>query len=111
MRPTEDPISEPAIFWDILLQLIAEGRVIPVVGRDALMVADEGRAQLLYPHLAEKLALSLEVPASDLPEGNELNEVACRYIAANKPVDDYPPGRTRWPSSRISRTIRRFRTR
>jgi hypothetical protein len=91
LPPTEDPISESAIFWDILLQLIAEGRVIPVVGRDALMVADEGRAQLLYPHLAEKLAVSLGVPSSDLPEGNELNEVACRYIATGNLVDDVYP--------------------
>jgi hypothetical protein len=55
------------------------------------MVVDEGRTRLLYPYLAEKLARSLGVPSSDLPEGNEINEVACRYIASGNLVDDVYP--------------------
>jgi len=49
------------IFWEILIQLIEEGQVIPVVGRDLLTVGDAGGPKLLYPYLAEKLAASLGV--------------------------------------------------
>jgi hypothetical protein len=74
-----------------LLQLIEEGRVIPVVGRDLLTVNDAGAPKLLYPYLAEKLGAALEVSAANLPEGDELNEIACRYISANNRVEDIYP--------------------
>ena len=71
--------------------MIAEGRVIPIVGRDLLAIPDQGGSKLLYPYLAEKLAASLGVSAEGLPEGEELNEVACRYISAGNLVDDVYP--------------------
>ena len=85
------PITESPIFWEILLQLIEEGKVIPVVGRDLLTVSDADGARLLYPYLAQKLAAKLGVPADNLPDGDELNEVACRYITAGKLVEDIYP--------------------
>jgi len=83
-------MSESAIFWEILIQLIEEGQVIPVVGRDLLTV-DVGGSRLLYPYLAEKLAVSLAVSPDNLPDGEELNEVACRYITEGNRVEDIYP--------------------
>lgn len=79
------------MFWDVLLQLIEEGKVIPVVGRDLLTVCDVDGPKPLYPYLAEKLAVSLEVSPENLPAGEELNEVACRYISAGNRVEDIYP--------------------
>src|SRR5215471_10384371 len=79
------------MFWDILLQLIEEGQVIPVVGRDLLTISDGDRPKLLYPYLAEKLAVALEVSPENLPDGEELNEVACRFISAGNRVEDIYP--------------------
>jgi TIR domain/SIR2-like domain len=80
-------------FWEVLLQLIEEGQLIPLVGRDLLTVGDADGPKLLYPYLAEKLAVALEVPPENLPDGEELNEVACRFISAspgNRVEDIYP---------------------
>ena len=49
-------MSESTIFWDQLLQLIDEGRVIPVVGQDLLKLDESSGSQLLYPYLANRLA-------------------------------------------------------
>jgi len=87
----EVSMSESAIFWDILIQLIEEGQVIPVVGQDLLTVSDAGRRTLLYPYLAEKLAAALGISSEDLSDGEELNEVACRYITAGNRVEDIYP--------------------
>jgi len=88
---SESPISESPIFWEILLQLIDEGQIVPVVGRDLLTLKDERGTTLLYPYLAEKLAATLEVPADNLPKGEELNEVACRYISRGDRIEDIYP--------------------
>ena len=79
------------MFWDILLQLIEEGQVIPVVGRDLLTVSDGDGPKLLYPYLADKLADALEVSPKNLRDGDEINEVACRFISAGNRVEDIYP--------------------
>lgn len=66
--------------WDQLLQFIEEGRVVPIIGQELLRVRMEGRDESLYAYLARRLADYLHVSANDLPEGGELNAVACRYI-------------------------------
>src|SRR5581483_10011046 len=73
--------TESSIFWDQLIELIEEGRVVPVVGQDLLTVPGAGNRQLFYPYLADRLATYLEVTPGNLPEGNELDTVACRYLA------------------------------
>jgi len=57
----EVPISESVIFWEILIQLIEEGQVIPVVGRDLLNRGRCGWPEAPLSYLAEKLAASLGV--------------------------------------------------
>jgi hypothetical protein len=72
------------LFWDQLLQFIAEGRVVPIIGRDLLTVNYQGVEVQLYPFLAQLLAEYLGVPAEELPEGDELNTIACRYLEKDK---------------------------
>jgi hypothetical protein len=75
-----------SIFWDRLIHLLEEGKVVPVVGQDLLTIPEASGHTLLYPYLAERLAKYLRVPTDDLPEGSELNEVACRYLSKGKPL-------------------------
>ena len=79
-------MADTDLFWDQLLELIDEGRVVPIVGQDLLTVPELNGQTRLYPLLAQKLAAYLGVSDRDLPPGAELNEVACRYIARGKPV-------------------------
>jgi hypothetical protein len=73
-------------FWDPLIQLIDERKVVPVVGQDLLTVPETTGHTHLYPYLATRLAAYLDVNAEDLPAGGELNEVACRYLSKGKPI-------------------------
>src|SRR4051812_22518021 len=79
-------MAESSIFWDQLIQLIEEGKVVPVVGQDLLSVPESTGHRLLCPFLAARLAKYLKVSADDLPSGAELNEVACRYLSKGKPA-------------------------
>ncbi|HEX2210527.1 MAG TPA: toll/interleukin-1 receptor domain-containing protein [Longimicrobium sp.] len=66
-------------FWSSLLDLMEEGRVVPVVGPDAVVVR-KGRVrrpltQLLAPEVERHLGLTRgKKPATDL------NDVACRFL-------------------------------
>ncbi len=79
------------LFWDQLLQLIAEGHVVPVVGSDLLKVRYQDRDVLLYPLIAQRLAEYLGVPGTDLPEGAEINAVVGRYIEKGNRIEDIYP--------------------
>jgi hypothetical protein len=79
-------IAEPSLFWDQLIQLIEEGRVVPVVGQDLLTLPESSGHKLLYPFLANRLASYLKVSTDELPAGAELNEVAYRYLSRGKPA-------------------------
>jgi len=55
-------------------------------------VEESGAPTLLYPMLARRLAEALDVSPENLREGEELNEVACRYITGGKGgVEDIYP--------------------
>lgn len=80
--------NAPNLFWDRLLQLIAAGHVIPVIGQDLLTVKYKGKDELLYPLMAQELASYLGVSGEDLRPGAEINTVACRYIESGNGVED-----------------------
>ncbi|WP_353063818.1 toll/interleukin-1 receptor domain-containing protein [Tunturibacter psychrotolerans] len=58
---------------------------MPVVGQDLLTLPESTGHKLLYPFLADRLAAYLKVSTDGLPQGAELNEVACRYLSKGKP--------------------------
>ena len=67
------PINESAIFWEILIQLIEEGHVIPVVGRDLLVLRPAelpgvGRVKML---LVRGQGQEERVLGPGLPEGEQ----------------------------------------
>ena len=75
-------------FWDQLLRLIEEDKVVPVVGQDLLTIPESSGHTHLYPYLATRLASYLEVSPDELPPGSELSEVASRFIDAGNPGQD-----------------------
>jgi hypothetical protein len=67
--------------WSKLLQAIARGVVIPIVGRDLLRVQIGGREQLLYEYLAAELATQLEVECG--PSAS-IDQVVAAYLNASR---------------------------
>ena len=65
-------------FWEDLLTLIEDGKVIPVIGSGVVTRGDNG--QPLYPWLAQRLAESLGLPPSALPPKPDLNAVATAHL-------------------------------
>ena len=67
--------------WSKLLQAIARGVVIPIVGRDLLRVQIDGREQLLYEYLATELANQLQVECN--PSAS-IDQVVAAYLNAGR---------------------------
>jgi TIR domain len=67
--------------WNKLLQAIAKGVVIPIVGRDLLRIEVDGRQQLLYEYLAAQLATQLEVGCE--PSAS-IDQVVAAYLNASR---------------------------
>jgi hypothetical protein len=59
-----------------------------VLGQDLLAFHYQGRETLLYPLLARQLAERLRIADVDLPPGDELQEMARRYLATSGDVQD-----------------------
>ena len=64
-----------------LLQAIAKGVVIPIVGRDLLRIQVDGREQLLYEYLAAQLAAQLEV---ECEPSASIDQVVAAYLNASR---------------------------
>jgi hypothetical protein len=67
--------------WSKLLQAIAKGVVIPIVGRDLLRIDVDGREQLLYEYLATQLAAQLEV---ECEPSASIDQVVAAYLNASR---------------------------
>ena len=74
--------------WEQLLDFIADGRVIPVIGPELLMLDLGGEMRLLYSHLAKQLANRLQI---DFEPADTLNKVACRYLSQGGQREDIYP--------------------
>ena len=68
--------------WSKLLQSISKGVVIPIVGRDLLQIEIEGKSQLLYEYLAQRLAKELEVEGCG--PCLSLDQVVAGYLNASR---------------------------
>jgi hypothetical protein len=64
-----------------LLQAIAKGVVIPIVGRDLLRIQIDDREQLLYEYLAAELATQLEVECGPFAS---IDQVVAPYLNAKR---------------------------
>ncbi len=78
MPPTDTSIWED-VLWDDLLPAIEEGQVVPIVGRDLLMVETDSGTQPYHHLLAERIASELKIPTDRLPPDFETNDVVCAY--------------------------------
>ncbi|MFN2623856.1 MAG: toll/interleukin-1 receptor domain-containing protein [Chthoniobacterales bacterium] len=68
--------------WSKLLQSISKGVVIPIIGRDLLQIEIEGKSQLLYEYLAQRLARELEVEGCG--PCLSLDQVVAAYLNASR---------------------------
>ncbi len=75
-----EAIKMEDLFWERFLDVVKEKPVVPIIGRDLLMVQYEGKEVSLYPLLAQLLAKTLGVSGEDLPEGEELHTIASRVM-------------------------------
>ena len=60
MRLGTRTVNHNQIFWDQLLDLIAGGHVIPIIGRDVLSMPSQEGKTFFYPFLAKRLAEPVE---------------------------------------------------
>jgi hypothetical protein len=67
--------------WSKLLQAIAKGVVIPIVGRDLLRIEVDGRDQMLYEYLAAQLTAQLEV---ECETSASIDQVVAAYLNASR---------------------------
>lgn len=85
LRMTEAQIER---LWEQLMVFIEEGRVIPVIGPELIVLEIGGRPVSLYTHLAEQLATRLGI---GVRPADTLNTVACRYLAQGGQREDIYP--------------------
>jgi hypothetical protein len=65
--------------WQDLLYAIEEGKVVPIVGRDLLIVDTEEGPQPFHRVVASRLAGELGVRTELLPSEFDMNDVACAH--------------------------------
>lgn len=65
--------------WENILLAIEDGQVVPIVGRDLLLVDTDAGPRPFHQLVAARLAAELRVPADLLPPAFETNDVACAY--------------------------------
>ena len=66
--------------WDELMQLVGDRKVIPIVGKELLVVAIDGEEMALDQHLAVRLAAALGIKRQRLSQRFDINEVAGAHI-------------------------------
>lgn len=84
MVTSATPGAASPIDWEDLLIAIDDGKVVPVIGRDLLVVASDGGPSLLHRELALRLAAALDVPVAELPAEPDLEDVAHRFLSARR---------------------------
>jgi hypothetical protein len=75
------------VAWSQLEGLLAKRNVIPVIGSDVVVVDGELGKRPLTDYIAKDVAETLELDQG-WNETTTLNDVACRALASNMPIDD-----------------------
>jgi hypothetical protein len=76
------PLWDDAI-WELLLDYIGRGQVIPIVGPALSTVAIEGRELTIQQYVAEQLVKSLSLREG--PPAPTLNDIVSCYLRENRP--------------------------
>jgi hypothetical protein len=72
-------ISNDTTVWEDILLAVEEGQVVPIIGRDLLVVNTEAGPQLYHRLVAERLAAELKIPTEQFPAQFDTNDVICAY--------------------------------
>lgn len=72
--------------WDDLLDSIKGRGVIPILGKELLVVSVEGREVAWESHLAARLAAALSLDTQQLPAEPDLNAVTLLYLRGGGPL-------------------------
>lgn len=70
--------NDETFFWERLLQAIESGKVVPIVGREALLVRTADGLKRYDQVVAQQLAASFRLDPASLPPDFDLNDVICR---------------------------------
>src|SRR5262245_48253016 len=73
-------------FWDRLMPLVEEGRVIPILGQDLLTIDEGEGSRPLMGWLVSKLAQGLGI--ADVGDVRSLHGLTCRYLEDGGELDD-----------------------
>jgi hypothetical protein len=72
-------VSTDTYLWEDLLSAIEDGRVVPIVGRDLLVIETDAGPRLFHNLVAERLAAELNIPVDHLAPGYDVNDVVYAY--------------------------------
>jgi hypothetical protein len=97
--PPDTPSPDSDWKWSQLLDYIAAGLVVPVVGRELLWATLDGERQHVSTYLARRLALRADIPALVASEPDPTSAVVQHYLSSRT------KGRT-WPYTALSQLTR-----
>ena len=93
------PLDKSAIDWEDLLDLIEDGQLVPVLGRELLLVKTDDGERQLEDVLVENLISSFKLSPEDFPEHCSLNEFSVRYLKT------FPPQKRETSKRRIQKRV------
>ncbi|MBC8730246.1 toll/interleukin-1 receptor domain-containing protein [Paraburkholderia sp. UCT2] len=73
--------EDPERQWETLLDSIEDGRVIPVIGPELVLLPDDGTLVPIDQWISKRLLKRLNLPECDLPKRLTYNDVVSRYLS------------------------------
>jgi len=92
-------LEKSEIDWEDLLDLIEDGRLVPVLGKELLLVKTGDGERPLEELIVENLIAVLRLSAEDFPEHCSLNEFSVRYLKS------FPPRKRETSKRRIQKHV------
>jgi hypothetical protein len=92
-------LEKSEIDWEDLLDLIEDGQLVPVLGKELLLVETGEGVRPLEELVVERLMTELRLSADDFPEHCSLNEFSVRYLKS------FPPRKRETSKRRIQKNV------
>jgi len=73
--------EDPERQWETLLDSIEDGRVIPVIGPELVLLPDDGTLIPIDQWISKRLLKRLNLPESGLPKRLTYNDVVSKYLS------------------------------